>query len=65
MGIVEFTLQAEDSHVTVNLPDGRSLDIFPSGNVQVYTADGLHGTEVLMPSGETLPADGLRVHQIG
>lgn len=34
---------------TVKLRDGRVVDVFPSGNVQVYTADLRHGYEMRLP----------------
>lgn len=40
----------EEGFVTIALPDGRVLDVFPSGNVQVYTNDRAHALEITMPS---------------
>lgn len=42
---------ADGDFATIKLPDGRQLDVFASGSVQVYTADGAHGMEVHLPSG--------------
>lgn len=36
---------------TVTWKDGRVVDAFPSGNVQVYTPDLRHGYEINLPPG--------------
>lgn len=40
--------------VSVTLDDGRVVDVFASGTVQVYTPDKRHGAEFKMPPGVEL-----------
>ncbi|KOV84762.1 hypothetical protein ADL03_15980 [Nocardia sp. NRRL S-836] len=43
----------EDDFVTLALPDGRVLDVFPSGNVQVYTRNRCHALEITLPDSDS------------
>jgi hypothetical protein len=46
---LKVTLDGDDQVVTVTLPDGRQAEIWPTGGVQVYTADSKHGYELRLP----------------
>lgn len=57
-------LREQEQPTTVKLRDGRVVDVFPSGGVQVYTADLRHGVEIRLPlattDGGTIP-----IHKLG
>lgn len=40
----------DDGYVTIVLPGGRVVDVFPSGNVQVYSPDRTQGYEIALPA---------------
>lgn len=40
---------SEDGFVTLALPDGRVLDVFPSGNVQAYNRNRDSALEITVP----------------
>lgn len=46
---VKITPDGEREYVAVKLPDGREVEIFPSGTVQVYTPDARNGYELRLP----------------
>ncbi|AEK32625.1 hypothetical protein GEORGE_79 [Mycobacterium phage George] len=50
-------------YVTVELPDGRQLDIYESGAIQVYSADSKQGTEILLP--ENVDFHEVKVFRLG
>ncbi len=43
-------LREENSPTTVTLRDGRIVDVFPDGRVQVYSPDCAHGYEIDLPA---------------
>jgi hypothetical protein len=66
-GEVKATITAAcPSMVTVVLDDGRVMDVFASGAVQVYTPDKEHGAVFTVPDGvEWGGSFGMRARRLG
>lgn len=57
-------LRAAQQPTTVTLRNGDVVDVFPSGTVQIYTANKRHGCEITLPR-PTTDGGTVSIHNLG